>query len=94
MKTDNNLPNNTLSPASFQWNNKNFNANYGGLPKNVKLHVTDLPYQTLPLYSALGTTGTYVYAKKHGGEGGKGIIHAESEVRNETGKKQTFILSH
>ena len=54
----NNLPNNTLSPASFQWNNKNFNANYGGLPKNVKLHVTDRLYQTLPLYSALGTTGT------------------------------------
>ena len=89
----NNLPNNTLSPASFQWNNKNFNANYGGLPKNVKLHVTDRLYQTLPLYSALGTTGTYVYAKNHDVKGGKAIIHAESEVRNETGKKQTFVYN-
>ena len=89
----NNLPNNTLSPASFQWNNKNFNANYGGLPKNVKLHVTDRLYQTLPLYSALGTTGTYVYAKNHDVRGRKAIIHAESEVRNETGKKQTFVYN-
>ena len=34
--------------ATFQWNNNNFNANYGGLPKNVWLHVTDNVYQTLP----------------------------------------------
>ena len=93
VKDGNNLPNNALSPASFQWNNKNFNANYGGLPKNVKLHVTDRLYQTLPLYSALGTTGTYVYAKNHDVKARKATIHAESEVRNETGKKQTFVYS-
>ena len=43
--------------STFQWNNKNFNANYGGLPKNVKLHVMGDVYQTLPLYSNLKTTG-------------------------------------
>ena len=59
----------------------------------MKLHVTDRLYQTLPLYSALGTTGTYVYAKNHDVKGGKAIIHAESEVRNETGKKQTFVYN-
>ena len=48
--------------SRYQWNDKNFNANYGGLPKNVWLHVTGKLYQTLPLYSNLGTTGTYVYA--------------------------------
>ncbi len=86
----NGLPNNTLTPASFQWNNKNFNANYGGLPKNVRLHVTDLLYQTLPLYSALGTTGTYIYAKDIDVEGRTATVHAESEIKNETGKRQTF----
>ena len=41
----------------YQWNDKNFFANYGGLPKNVRLHVTEPVYQTLPLYGSLGTTG-------------------------------------
>lgn len=87
----NSLPNNTLEPASFQWNNKNFNANYGGLPKNVRLHVVDKLYQTLPLYSTLGTTGVYVYATAHDVQGHSATIHAESQVRNETGKAQTFV---
>ena len=86
----NGLPNNTLEPATFQWNNKNFNANYGGLPKHVRLHVVGRLYQTLPLYSTLGTTGVYVYATDHDVEGHSATIHAESQVRNETGKVQTF----
>ena len=48
--------------SRYQWNDRNFNANYGGIPKNVYLHITDKLYQTLPLYSNLGTSGTYVYA--------------------------------
>jgi beta-galactosidase/beta-glucuronidase len=44
--------------SSFQWNDKNFNANYGGLPKHVRIHVLEKVYQTLPLYSSLGTVGT------------------------------------
>ncbi|MCD8167462.1 MAG: DUF4982 domain-containing protein [Bacteroides sp.] len=67
----------------FQWNNKNFNANYGGIPKNVWLHVTDKLYQTLPLYSNLGTTGVYIYAEDIRIKSGSAIIHAESEVKNE-----------
>ena len=27
--------------STFQWNNNNFNSNYGGLTKNVRLHVVD-----------------------------------------------------
>lgn len=88
VKDGNNLPNNELQPTSFQWNNKNFNANYGGLPKNVRLHVMPRLYQTLPLYSTLGTTGIYVYAKDHDVKGHTATIHAESQVRNETGKPQ------
>lgn len=34
--------------SKFQWNDRNFNANYGGIPKNVFLYVTDNVYQTLP----------------------------------------------
>ncbi|HEX8315801.1 MAG TPA: beta-galactosidase, partial [Flavisolibacter sp.] len=41
----------------YQWEDKNFNANYGGLSKNVFLHVTDKVYQTLPLLTHLNTTG-------------------------------------
>jgi beta-galactosidase/beta-glucuronidase len=37
--------------SRYQWSDKNFNANYGGLSKNVWLHITDKLYQTLPLYS-------------------------------------------
>ena len=88
----NGLPNNTLEPASFQWNNKNFNANYGGLPKNVRLHVVGKLYQTLPLYSSLGTTGTYVYATDYDIPRRTATIHAESEVKNETGKAQTVTF--
>jgi hypothetical protein len=47
----------------FQWNDRNFNANYGGINKNVYLHVTGRLYQTLPLYSSFGTTGVYVYGQ-------------------------------
>ena len=76
---------------SYQWNHTSFNANYGGLPKNVWLHVTDKLYQTLPLYSNLGTTGVYIYAKDIRIAAGTALLHAESEVRNETGKPQTAV---
>ncbi len=90
-KDGNNLPNNTLKPGTFQWNNKNFNANYGGLPKNVKLHVVDKLYQTLPLFSTLGTTGTYVYASQIDVQGKSAVVNAESEVKNESDKPRTVV---
>jgi hypothetical protein len=74
--------------TKFQWEDRNFNANYGGITKNVFLHVTDKLYQTLPLYSNLGTTGVYIYADNFNIKGKTAVIHAESEIRNETGKDQ------
>ena len=53
------------SGQRFQWNDKNFNANYGGIPKNVFLHITDKLYQTLPLYNNLKTTGIYIYGSNY-----------------------------
>ena len=75
--------------SKFQWNDRNFNANYGGLPKNVWLHVTDKLYQTLPLYSNLKTTGVYIYAKDIKVKAKSATIHAESEVKNEYKKTMT-----
>lgn len=72
--------------TKYQWNDRNFNANYGGIPKNVWLHVTDKLYQTLPLYSNLKTTGVYIYAEDIRVKSRKAVIHAESEVRNEYGR--------
>ena len=78
--------------SRYQWNDKNFNANYGGIPKNVYLHVTDKLYQTLPLYSNLGTTGTYIYATDFDIPNHKAVIHAESQVKNEDTKARTFTF--
>ena len=78
--------------SRYQWNDKNFNANYGGLPKNVYLHLTDRLYQTLPLYSNLGTTGTYVYATDFDIAGRKAVIHAESQVKNEDSRERSFTF--
>ena len=79
--------------SRYQWNDRNFNANYGGIPKNVWLHVTGKFYQTLPLYSNLGTTGTYVYATDFDIDKRKATIHVESEVKNEDSKPHTFFLT-
>ena len=78
------------SNTKFQWNDRNFNANYGGIPKNVFLYVTDNVYQTLPLYSNLKTTGVYVYAQDIDVKGRKATIHAESEVRNDSKEPRQF----
>lgn len=72
----------------FQWEDRNFNANYGGICKNVFLHITPRVYQTLPLYSNLQTTGVYIYASDFNIKGRSATINAESEVRNESSKVQ------
>lgn len=72
--------------SRYQWNDNNFNANYGGIPKNVWLHITDKLYQTLPLYSNLQTTGVYIYATDIRTKSRKAVVNAESEVRNEYDK--------
>lgn len=79
-----------LSGSRFQWSDRNFNANYGGLSKNIRLHLTDRVYQTLPLYTNLGSTGVYVYATDFDIPGHTATIHAESEIRNEATAPRTF----
>ncbi|MCR5180281.1 MAG: DUF4982 domain-containing protein [Bacteroidaceae bacterium] len=79
--------------SRYQWNDRNFNANYGGLPKNVFLHLTGKLYQTLPLYSNLQTTGTYVYATDFDVAGYRAVVHVESQVRNADTKSRTFVFA-
>ena len=79
--------------TTFQWNDRNFNANYGGIPKNVYLHVTGKLYQTLPLNAFLGTTGVYVYAQNFNILGRSATITAESEVKNEYPDSKTVGYS-
>ncbi|HSC55490.1 MAG TPA: DUF4982 domain-containing protein [Phnomibacter sp.] len=74
--------------TKYQWEDKNFNVNYGGITKNVFLHTTPQVYQTLPLYSNLGTTGVYVFASNHDIKKQTADLHAESQVKNETNKTQ------
>jgi beta-galactosidase len=74
----------------FQWNDRNFYANYGGINKNVYLHICDKLYQTLPLYSNLKTAGVYVYAKDFDIRNKTATIAAESEIRNEFKTSKTF----
>lgn len=76
--------------SRYQWNDKNFNANYGGIPKNVFLHVTNKLYQTLPLYSNLKTTGTYIYARQINVSKKEAVIVGESEIKNESAVDKQF----
>ena len=57
------------------------------------LYVTDRFYQTLPLYSNLGTTGVYVYAKEIRVKDRSAVLHAESQVRIESGLPQTAVYA-
>ena len=76
--------------SQYQWNDKNFNANYGGISKNIKLHITGKIYQTLGLYSSLKTTGNYIYAKDFNIAIKSATIASESEIKNETNEAQTI----
>ncbi|WP_025142454.1 sugar-binding domain-containing protein [Pedobacter jeongneungensis] len=77
--------------SGFQWNDKNFNANYGGISKNVRLHITGNVYQTLTLYSTLKTTGNYCYAKDFNIKGKSAVVVSESQVKNENSTDQKLI---
>jgi len=80
------------SGSGYQWNDRNFYANYGGIPKNVYLHVTPRIYQTLALYSNLQTTGTYIYAREIDITNRSAMIYAESQVRNEFPVEKTVSM--
>ncbi len=76
--------------SAFQWNDRNFNVNYGGITRNVRLHLTPRTYQTLPLVANLGTTGQYVWADGFDMSAHAATVHAETQVRNEEPTPRTL----
>lgn len=78
--------------ATIQWNNNNFYSNFGGINKNVWLHVVPAVHQTLPLYSSLGTTGQYIWADAFDFPAHAATIHIESQVRNDSDAAQILRL--
>jgi beta-galactosidase len=90
VRTDNDWKYKEVSTGTtFHWNDTNFYANYGGINKNVWLHVTAPLHQTLPLFSSLGTTGIYIWASRFDLPHHAATITAESQVRNDSATPQT-----
>lgn len=78
--------------SGFQWNDRNFNVNFGGITKNVRLHLTGPVYQTLPLWSGLGTTGQYVWADQFDIAGHTATVHAETQVHSTAAADRKLAL--
>ena len=76
--------------TKYQWIDRNFNANYGGIPKNVYLHIAGKTYQTLPLFTNVGTTGVYIFAKDFDIKKRSATVFASSQVKNENSFPQTI----
>ncbi len=81
-----------LSGSGYQWNTKDFNEGKGGITGNVILHARASIYQTLPLYSNLKTTGTYITAAHFDFANSSAIISVDAEVRNESKKARKITL--
>ena len=77
----------------FQWDTRDFNPTYGGLTRNVRMYVIPRTYFTLPLYTNLRTTGTYVYANAFDVAGAAATVNVESQVRNEQTTARTVTVS-
>ncbi|MCR5180306.1 MAG: DUF4982 domain-containing protein [Bacteroidaceae bacterium] len=93
VRVDNNRNYRDSVPATpHPWNDRTNSTLYGGISKNVYLHLSGLLYQTLPLYGSLGTTGPYIYATDYDIHGRSATIHVESEVRNEDSRPRSFSL--
>ncbi len=76
----------------FQWSDMNFYANYGGINKPVRLHLTGDLYQTLPLYSNLGTTGTYIWADGFDIPAASATVHVETEVHSDRARTVSYSV--
>lgn len=77
----------------FQWDSRDFNPEYGGLTRNVRLYVLPRTYFTLPLYTNLRTTGTYVHANAFDVAGATATVNIEAQVRNEQSTSRTLTVS-
>jgi len=79
--------------TEFEWKFSNSNPNFGGLNRDVWLHVMGQVYQTLPLYENLRTTGVYVYGSSYDIKNKTTTVNLEAQVRNETAQAAPATLS-
>ncbi len=81
-------------PAGFSygWSAGAFYPNFGGLFKDASLHVVDRLYQTLPLYSNLGTSGIYAWTDKIDTAARTADLTVEAEVANERPAAQSGVF--
>jgi beta-galactosidase len=93
VKVDNGNVEEEATNTPFEWESRDFNANYGGINRDAWLHITPTVYQTLPIFENLGTTGTYVYASNFDLTGESADITVESQVRNESGDQRSVDFS-
>lgn len=70
-----------------------FNPNFGGLNRDVVLHVADRVYQTYPLFLNLATSGTYIYSTSIDTLKKSADLHVESEVKNDSKAEQKVSCS-
>ncbi len=79
--------------VGFQWASKDFNPNFGGINRNVRLHILPKIHQTLPLLNGLNTTGVYIYATDHDVKDAKATLNIESQVRNSSADQAAVDFS-
>jgi beta-galactosidase len=79
--------------VDFEWKNSNSNPNFGGLDRDIWLHILPKVYQTLPLYYGLKTSGVYVYGTDYDIKNKSVVVNLESQVRNETDAAASVTLS-
>ncbi len=94
VKVDNSpgyLEEGTATP--FEWNEKDFNPNFGGLNRDARLVVAGRIHQTLPLYENLQTSGVYIYAPAIDLKKKTASVRVEAEVANESADYASISLS-
>ena len=80
--------------ADYQWNEASFNPVQGGLTGSVQLHLKDsATYFTLPVYSNLGTVGTYVTASDFDFEKGEATVKVNAEVAGDSPHSIRFTVN-
>ncbi len=70
-----------------------FNPNFGGLNRDVVLHIADPVHQTYPLYRNLGTVGTYIYSTNIDSLSKTATLNIDAQVANDSKSPQSVTCS-
>ena len=78
--------------TGFEWEANDFNPNYGGINRHVRLHISGKIYQTLPVFDGLGTTGVYIHPSEISVADGALTVNIQSQIANESGTATAVTL--